>query len=317
MVSALEANSLGRVWVAGHTGMVGSALCRKLEYSQNLIVCTRNEVDLTRQRETEDWLSENKPDTIFLCAARVGGIYANSKFPADFIYQNLAIQTNVIEAARRCRVNRLIFLGSSCTYPKLAPQPISEDQLMCGQPEITNVWYATAKLAGVKMIEAYRAQYGLEYITAMPTNCYGPGDNFDRTSSHVIPSLMNKIHSAKARNLDHVEIWGTGRPIREFIYVDDLADALVFLASFRTDQSIFNVGSSNVINIRNLAILISRIIGYDGQILFDTTMPDGAMRKELDSRRINELGWSPKTELHDGIARTYEWYKEQFASTDD
>jgi GDP-L-fucose synthase len=300
---------LGRIWVAGHTGMVGSALYKRLKPCHDLVVCRRGEVDLTRQIETEEWLKKNRPTTIFLCAARVGGIYANATYPAEFIYENLAIQTNVIDASKKFGVRNLIFLGSSCTYPKSAPQPISEDQLMQAEPEITNIWYAVAKIAGIKMVEAYRRQYGLNYKTIMPANCYGPGDNFHPTSSHVIPAMINKIHSAKINNRNFVEFWGTGSALREFIYVDDLADGIIYLSTRQNTPQIINLGSGQECSIRDLAIQIAEVIGYGGEIRFDSTMPDGAPRKVLDTTLAHNTGWKASTSLREGLMKTYEWYR--------
>jgi GDP-L-fucose synthase len=296
-----------RVWVAGHNGMVGQALLTKLGPRSNVLKVAKADLDLTCQSDVDDWVRINKPEVIYLCAAKVGGIRANSTYPADFLYQNLAIQTNVIESARRHGVNELIFLGSSCTYPREAAQPILESSLMKGPPEETNVWYAVAKIAGLKLVEAYRRQFGVKFFSVMPANCYGPGDNFSLEGGHVIPAMLRKIHHAKVERLNSVTFWGTGRPQREFIYVDDLADALLFLTNRYDEDLPINIGTSEEIKIRSLAGVICEVIGYEGEILFDTTYPDGAMRKVLDSARLEALGWKPKTTLVDGITKTYNW----------
>lgn len=300
-----------KVWVAGHMGMVGSALVRRLGQEQcEIVTVSRAELDLTRQADVEDWLSGVCPDLIFLAAARVGGIHANSVYPAEFIYQNLAVQTNVIEAARRCGVGKLVFFGSSCTYPKFAAQPVSEEQLLAGQLEATNVWYAVAKVAGLKMVEAYRQQYGCDFINLMPANTYGPGDNFDLHASHVIPALIRKFHSAREEGREHVELWGTGTPLREFLFVDDLADAAVFMAKHYSAGDLVNVGTGEEVSIAKLAEHIARVTGYEGHLVFDIKKPDGAPRKLLDSTRLRRLGWRPKTSLGEGLSTTYEWFKQ-------
>lgn len=300
-----------KVWVAGHMGMVGSALVRRLGQEQcEIVTVSRAELDLTRQADVEDWLSGVCPDLIFLAAARVGGIHANSVYPAEFIYQNLAVQTNVIEAARRCGVGKLVFFGSSCTYPKFAAQPVTEEQLLAGQLEATNVWYAVAKIAGLKMVEAYRQQYGCDFINLMPANTYGPSDNFDLHASHVIPALIRKFHSAREEGREHVELWGTGTPLREFLFVDDLADAAVFMAKHYSAGDLVNVGTGEEVSIAKLAEHIARVTGYEGHLVFDIKKPDGAPRKLLDSTRLRRLGWRPKTSLGEGLFTTYEWFKQ-------
>jgi GDP-L-fucose synthase len=301
-----------RVWVAGHRGMVGAAIGRRLAHERcEILTVERDRLDLTRQREVEDWIAEARPDAVFVAAARVGGILANDTRPAEFIYENLAIETNVIHAAWRCGVKKLLFLGSSCIYPKLAPQPITEEALLTGSLEPTNQWYAVAKIAGIKMCQAYRRQYGCDFIAAMPTNLYGPGDNFDLTSSHVVPALMRKIHEAKQARADLVSIWGSGQPRREFLHVDDLADALILLMKRYSTEDFVNVGTGRDITISALAGAIAEVIGFDGAFVFDTSKPDGTPRKLLDVRRLNALGWSAQIALQDGLQRTYAWYQSQ------
>jgi GDP-L-fucose synthase len=300
-----------KIWVAGHMGMVGGALLRRLNQEQcEIVTASRAELDLTRQAEVESWLSAARPDFIFLAAARVGGIHANAAYPAEFIYQNLAIQTNVIEAARRCGVSKLVFFGSSCTYPKLAPQPVAEEQLLAGPPEPTNVWYAVAKMAGLKMVEAYRHQYGCDFINLMPANTYGPGDNFDPQASHVIPAMIRKFHAAREQGLDYVELWGTGTPLREFLFADDLADAAVFLAKHYSAGDLVNIGTGEEVAIATLAEQVASVTGFQGRIVYDTNKPDGAPRKLIDSTRLRRLGWQPRTSLADGLIITYEWFKQ-------
>ncbi len=298
-----------RVWVAGHRGMVGGALIRRLaDEGCELLTIDRAALDMRRQADVEAWMGDRRPDAVFMAAATVGGIVANDTRPADFIYDNLAIETSVIHAAKQCGVEKLLFLGSSCVYPRLAPQPMPEDCLLSGPLEPTNQWYALAKIAGIKMCEAYRRQYGCDFISVMPTNLYGPGDNFDLEASHVLPALLLKIHRAKIEANHTVEIWGTGAPLREFLYVDDLADALVFVMKGYSDEPHINIGAGEEVTIRDLAAVIGEVVGFKGDFRFDASRPDGTPRKLLDSGRLNAMGWTAGTGLRDGIRRTYDWY---------
>ncbi len=298
-----------KIWVAGHHGMVGSAVLRRLAGEEcEIVTVSHAALDLTRQAEVEAWLGETKPEAIFLAAAHVGGILANDTRPADFIYDNLAIETNVLHAAFKVGVKKLLFLGSSCIYTKLAPQPIPETALLEGQLEPTNQWYAIAKIAGLKMAQAYRRQYGADFISAMPTNLYGQGDNFDLLSSHVVPALIAKMHRAKVEGAASVEIWGTGKPRREFLYVDDLADALVYLMKVYSDEPHVNVGTGADVAISELAELLAEIIGFSGDIRYDTGKPDGTPKKLLDVQRLNALGWQAGVPLDVGLRKTYQWY---------
>ena len=300
-----------RVWAAGHRGMVGSALVRRLAAEHcEILTADRRDVDLKRQTETENWMGKARPEVVFLAAARVGGILANDTYPADFLYDNLMIETNIIEAAHRNGVRKLVFLGSSCIYPKLAPQPISEDALLTGPLEPTNEWYAIAKIAGIKLAQAYRKQHGRDFISVMPTNLYGPGDNFDLMSSHVLPALIRKAHEAKLRGDTKLAIWGSGTVRREFLHVDDCADAVVFLAKHYSGAEHVNVGSGEDITILDLARLVAEIVGFRGEIVRDMTRPDGTPRKLMDSERLKSLGWRPRIPLSEGIAATYRWYVE-------
>lgn len=300
-----------RIFVAGHRGMVGRALVRRLAHIPCEILCRpRAALDLADQRAVFDWFDANRPDAVLLAAARVGGILANNDFPAEFIYQNLAIETNVIEAARRAGVRKLLFLGSSCIYPRLAPQPITEDALLTGPLEPTNQWYAVAKIAGIKLCDAYRRQYGCDFVSAMPTNLYGPHDNFAALSSHVLPALIAKLHEAKRLGAPRVEIWGTGTPRREFLHVDDLADAALFLMEHWSDEGPINVGTGEDISINELAALIARVVGWQGELTHLLDKPDGTPRKRLDVTRLHALGWRPRIGLEDGIAATCRWYAE-------
>lgn len=297
------------VFVAGHNGLVGSAICRRLESDGvRPLVASRGEVDLTDQREVDSWFSSNKIDQVYLAAAKVGGIHANDTYPAEFIRDNLAIQTNIIHSAWKSSVKKLLFLGSSCIYPKLAAQPMAEDSLLTGELEPTNEWYAIAKIAGIKMCQAYRKQYGFDAISVMPTNLYGPGDNFDLETSHVLPALIRKFHAAKLAGDDSVSIWGSGEPRREFLHVDDLASACVFLMESYSSPDIVNVGWGTDISIRELAEMIQSVVGFDGHIELDSDKPDGTPRKLLDTKRLSVLGWTPTIQLRSGIEATYEWY---------
>jgi GDP-L-fucose synthase len=300
-----------RVWVAGHRGMVGNALVHRLVRENcTILTVSRSELDLTRQADVEQWVKTNAPDLIFLAAAKVGGIHANAHFPADFIFQNLAIQTNVIQAAHLACVGKLVFFGSSCTYPKFAPQPVVEDKLLEGAPEPTNIWYAVAKIAGIKMAEAYRRQYGCDFINLMPANTYGPNDNFDPAASHVIPSLIRKFHDSKLSGAKSVEIWGSGTPLREFMHVDDLADAAVFLAKEYSSPELINVGSGEEVSITNLARRVAKVVGFEGELCFDTAKPDGAPRKLLDTSKLRVLGWKPVIGLDVGLYSAYHFFLE-------
>jgi GDP-L-fucose synthase len=303
------------IFVAGHRGMVGSALVRALRGAgfANLLVRDRAELDLTRQADVEQFFAAHKPAYVLVAAARVGGILANDSHPAQFLRDNLAIQTNIIDAAWRSGAAKLLFLGSSCVYPKLAPQPIVESSLLSGPLEPTNEWYAIAKIAGIKMCEAYRRQYGFNAISTMPTNLYGPEDNFDLTSSHVLPALIRKFHEAARRGTDTVEVWGTGTPRREFLHVDDLADACVFLMQKYDSAGWINVGTGNDLTIAELARTVARIVGFTGSVRFDASKPDGTPRKLLDISRLTELGWRPRIDLEEGIRSTYQWFTEHRA----
>ncbi|MFC5314723.1 GDP-L-fucose synthase [Azospirillum rugosum] len=299
-----------RVWVAGHRGMVGSAVVRRLARERcSVLTVERSAVDLRRQSDVETWIAETRPDAIILAAAKVGGIHANDTHPAEFIYDNLVIETNIIHAAWRSGVGKLLFLGSSCIYPKFAPQPMTEDALLTGPLEPTNQWYAIAKIAGIKLCQAYRRQYGCDFISAMPTNLYGPGDNFSRTSSHVLPALIRKVHEAVEHGQETVEVWGTGRPRREFLHVDDLADALVFMLRHYSGEEHLNVGTGTDVSIAELAQTVADVIGYRGRFSFDASMPDGTPRKLMDVGRLAGLGWRARMDLRTGIAQTCDWYR--------
>ena len=299
-----------RIWVAGHRGMVGSALVRRLGREPcTVLTVDRTEIDLRRQRDVDAWMAREKPSAIFLAAAKVGGILANDTLPAEFLYDNLMIEANIIEAARQNGTAKLLFLGSSCIYPKLAPQPIAEDALLTGALEPTNEWYAIAKIAGLKLAAACRRQYGSDFISAMPTNLYGPGDNFDLTTSHVLPALLHKVHLARQKGEKRVVLWGTGKPRREFLHADDCADALVHLMTHYSDIGHVNVGTGEDVTILELAQLIAEVVGFDGEIEHDLDKPDGTPQKLLDVSRLSALGWRYKIGLRDGIAQTYAWFK--------
>ncbi|WP_316977197.1 GDP-L-fucose synthase family protein [Shumkonia mesophila] len=294
--------------------MVGSALVRRLATEDcEILVSPSGQVDLRRQKETEEWIAAAKPDVVFMAAAKVGGILANDTRPGDFIYDNLAIATNVIHGSYRAGVAKLVFLGSSCIYPRLAPQPMAEEALLTGPLEPTNQWYALAKIAGVRLCQAYRRQYGCDFISVMPTNLYGSGDNFDLSTSHVLAALLRKIHEAKADGRGEVTIWGTGQPYREFLYVDDCADGLVYLAKHYSDDPHINLGTGSEITIGDLAATISRVIGYTGRFVFDTSKPDGTPRKLLDVSRLHALGWRHAVSLEDGLHRSYAWFLDHVA----
>lgn len=304
-----------RVWVAGHSGMVGAALCRRLASEDcDVVTVDRAEIDLRRQADVEAWMAEARPAAVFLAAATVGGILANDTRPADFLYDNLAIESNVIHAARKAGVEKLLLLGSSCIYPREAPQPMPEDALLSGPLEPTNEWYAVAKIAGIKLCQAYRRQHGCDFIAAMPTNLYGPGDNFDLETSHVVPALMAKAHRAKMDHASEVEIWGSGKPRREFLYVDDAADALVHLMRCYSGDRHINVGTGEDLTIGALARLICEVVGFEGECRYDVSKPDGTPRKLLDVGRLTALGWTASTPLRTGLAQTYDWYKAQCAA---
>lgn len=300
-------NKSNKIYVAGHSGMVGSAIIRKLTADgyENLVVRNSTELDLRNQLAVNDFFKTEKPEYVFLAAAKVGGILANDTYPADFIYDNVMMEANIIHAAYQNQVEKLLFLGSSCIYPKRAPQPIKEDYLLTGLLEPTNEPYAIAKIAGIKLCEAFRNQYGCNFIAAMPTNLYGPNDNYDLQNSHVLPALIRKFHEAKHSDLREVEIWGTGSPMREFLHVDDMADACFFLMQNYQDVLI-NVGTGEDISIRNLALLIKDIVGFEGELKFDTTKPDGTPRKLLDVSRLHDLGWDATISLKDGIKQVYQ-----------
>jgi GDP-L-fucose synthase len=294
-----------RIYVAGHRGMVGSAIVRKLADEDCEVLTADRSVDLREQAAVRDWFAANRPDVVIVAAAKVGGIMANNSYPADFLYDNLMIEANLVEAARVGGAAKLLFLGSSCIYPKFAPQPIVEDALLTGPLEPTNEWYAVAKIAGIKLCQAYRRQHGCDFISAMPTNLYGPGDNFDLASSHVLPALIRKAHEARLAGAPSLTIWGSGTPLREFLHVDDLADACLFLLRNYSGESHVNVGSGSEITIADLARLVCEVVGFDGQIVCDTSKPDGTPRKLMDSGLLAALGWQSRIALPEGIADAY------------
>ncbi|MDU1810055.1 GDP-L-fucose synthase [Clostridium perfringens] len=305
-------NKNSKIYVAGHRGLVGSAIVRNLqEKGFNNIICrTHKELDLTNQNEVRRFFEEERPEYVFLAAAKVGGIHANNTYPADFIYENLMIQNNVIKAAHDFEVKKLLFLGSTCIYPKMAPQPIKEDYLLTGSLEETNEAYAVAKIAGLEMCKFFKRQYGDNFISCMPTNLYGPNDNFDLKNSHVLPALIRKFHEAKVNNSEVVEVWGTGKPLREFLYVDDMADACVFLMENYDGEQHVNIGTGVEVSIRELAETVKEVVGFAGELVFNTDMPDGTPRKLTTVDKLNGLGWKHKVDLNNGIKMTYKWFLE-------
>jgi GDP-L-fucose synthase len=306
----MEKNS--KIFAAGHRGMVGSAIVRKLKQEgfANLVTRSSAELDLRNQQEVNDFFAKEKPEYVFLAAAKVGGIVANNTYRAEFLYDNLLIESNIIHAAYKNGVKKLLFLGSSCIYPKLAPQPLKEEYLLTGLLETTNEFYAVSKIAGIKLCEAYRDQYGCNFIAAMPTNMYGPGDNYHLQNSHVIPALIRKFHEAKQSKAPFVEIWGTGAPLREFMYADDLADACVFLMKQYNDRLFVNIGTGEEVSINHLALMVKDVTGYDGGIQFDTSKPDGTPRKLMDSTRLHNMGWKHTISLKEGLKKTYGLFME-------
>lgn len=303
-----------RIYIAGHRGMVGSAVKRKLEKEgyENLIYRTSSELDLRNQQAVQEFFEEEQPDVVVDAAARVGGIMANKEFPWQFLYENLKIQNNIIGASHEQEVEKLVFLGSSCIYPKHANQPMSEDALLTGTLEPSNQWYAIAKITGVKMVDALRRQYNHDYVSLMPTNLYGPNDNFDLETSHVLPAMIRKFHEAKEEGNAPVPLWGTGSPRREFLHVDDVADAVFFVLNSEVVHDLYNVGTGKDISIKGLALLVQEIVGHEGDIRWDHSKPDGTPRKLMDVSRMTEVGWSYNIELEDGIRSTYEWFKENY-----
>ena len=299
-----------KIYVAGHRGLVGSAIVRRLQQKgfSNLLLATSKELDLREQESVREFFDKERPDYVFLAAARVGGILANNTYPPDFIYQNLMIEANVIESSRQFGVNKLLCLGSTCIYPKMAPQPLKEEYLLTGPLEPTNEWYAIAKIAGIKLCQAYQRQYGSKFISAMPTNLYGPEDNFDLETSHVMPALIRKFHDAKVSNAPTVTVWGSGKPLREFLHVDDCASACLFLMQNYDGEGIVNIGVGEDITIARLAEIVGEVVGYKGEIVYDSSKPDGTPRKLVDVSRINGLGWRASMKLEDGVRSTYQWY---------
>jgi GDP-L-fucose synthase len=301
-----------RIWVAGHRGMVGSALLRRLERDNcTVLTAQREALDLRDPRAVTKWMKANAPQLVILAAAKVGGIVANSERPADFLLDNLEIQNSVIQASFEIGVEKLLFLGSSCIYPKFAPQPIDEGALLTGPLEPTNQWYAIAKIAGIKLCQAYRRQHGCDFISAMPTNLYGPGDNFNLHNSHVIPALLRKMHEARENGEKNVTVWGTGTPRREFLHVDDCADALVFLMGNYSGEEQVNIGSGSDLSIAELAKTVKNVVGFQGELIFDASKPDGTPRKLMSNEKLASMGWKPRISLDDGLAATYRWYREQ------
>ena len=303
-----------KIYVAGHRGLVGSAIVRNLEAKgyKNIIYRTHKELDLTNQEAVRTFFEEERPEYVFLAAAKVGGIHANNTYPADFIYDNLMIQNNVIKAAHDFKVKKLLFLGSTCIYPKMAPQPIKEEYLLTGALEETNEAYAVAKIAGLEMCKFFKRQYGDNFISCMPTNLYGPNDNFDLKNSHVLPALIRKFHEAKVNNSEAVEVWGTGTPLREFLYVDDMADACVFLMENYDGEQHVNIGTGEEVSIRELAETVKEVVGFDGELVFNTEMPDGTPRKLTTVDKLHGLGWKHKVSLDKGIRLAYNWFLENY-----
>ncbi len=301
-----------RVWVAGHRGMVGAAVVRRLAREQcEILTVSRAEADLRDQQTVARWMEENRPQAVFIAAAKVGGIHANDHYPAEFLYDNLMIETNIIHAAYKTAAEKLVFLGSSCIYPKLAQQPMSEEALLTGPLEPTNEWYAIAKIAGIKLCQSYRKQYGCHFISAMPTSLYGPGDNFDLENSHVVPAIMRKAHEAKLVGAESITIWGTGRPLREFLHVDDCADGVVHLMKQYDGYDHVNVGFDADLSIAELAQVICRVVGFTGELIYDASRPDGTPRKLMSSARLRAIGWKPSIALEEGLAGTYRWFLDQ------
>lgn len=307
-------NKDSKIYVAGHRGLVGSAIVRNLEAKgyTNIVYRTHEELDLTNQANVQAFFKEEQPEYVILAAAKVGGIHANNTYPADFIYDNLMIQNNVIKAAHDYKVKKLLFLGSTCIYPKMAPQPIREEYLLTGALEETNEAYAVAKIAGLEMCKFFKRQYGDNFISCMPTNLYGPNDNFDLQNSHVLPALIRKFHEAKVNGRDTVEVWGTGTPLREFIYVDDMADACVFLMENYDGEQHVNIGTGEEVSIRELAETVKEVVGFEGELVFNTDMPDGTPRKLTTVDKLHRLGWKHKTSLNGGIKLAYEWFLENY-----
>ncbi|MEA1652702.1 GDP-L-fucose synthase [Nitrospirillum sp. BR 11164] len=304
-----------RVWVAGHRGLVGAALVRRLEREGcDILTVGRHHCDLRNGGQVDKWMKDLRPDAVFLAAAHVGGIHANDTRPAEFIYDNLMIEANIIDSAHRSGVEKLLFLGSSCIYPRMAPQPIPEEALLTGPLEPTNQWYAIAKIAGIKLCQAYRRQYGCDFTSVMPTNLYGPGDNFDLMASHVVPALMVKAHKAKQEGAKTLEIWGSGTPLRELLFVDDAADGMVFVMKHYSEEEPLNLGSSQEVSIAELAERICRVVGFQGEIVHDRSKPDGTPRKIMDNSRLEALGWRAPTSIDDGLAQTYRWYVDNIGS---
>ena len=302
-----------KIWVAGHNGMVGRSVVKQLQnIDAKILSASRSELNLTKQEDVSKWFALNKPDVVIICAAKVGGIAANNDFPAEFIYENLMIQSNIVKSSFENNVEKLVLLGSSCIYPKYATQPISEDFLLTGELESTNEWYAVAKIAGIKLCQAYRNQYGCDFISVMPTNLYGPHDNFDLKSSHVVPALIRKTFEAKLKHKETVEVWGSGLPKREFLHVDDCAKGILFLLENYSEGSHINLGTGIDITIKELSKLIAEIIGFKGQLIFDKSKPDGTPRKLLDIEKISKMGWKPQISLKDGLRETIEFYEKEY-----